>query len=523
MAILYVAITLCFMGLMLRIIDINTTLYSDAADSKHTKTISIGNSRGKIYDRNLELLVDTTQRLVAAVTPCAASYELLAQKFGEQEAKARVAQGNPLAFEVDNEINNEMIRTFNVPVRYSSDNLAVHLVGYLDSTGQNGLYGIEKAYNEVLKQGSGSLSVSFEVDAMGKAMLGLDKTINDNNFNSQAGIALTIDSKIQRVVENALKNSMIKSGCALVMHVDSGEIYALASAPTYDQNNVAKSLNSENSPLVNKALQSYSVGSVFKPIVAAAALESGMNMNYSYKCTGKVKIGDVTFKCYDGKAHGKQTMTEALGNSCNTYFINLLEQIDPDYLLSLCRSLGFAGEIQLASSISAAKGNLPENSDMLYPGERANLSFGQGKLLLSPVHMLAAYHALATGNYVSPAVIYGKTNSDGLLKTEPQSQARKIFSASTVKAMRKMLSQVVEEGNAKKAKSQIVSLAGKTGTAQSGIYENGDEICRTWFTGFFPSENPHYIVVIFNENGSSGSYDCAPVFKEICEGIVNAD
>ena len=84
-----------------------------------------------------------------------------------------------------------------------------------------------------------------------------------------------------------------------------------------------------------------------------------------------------------------------------------------------------------------------------------------------------------------------------------------------------MLFSVTENGNAYNAKSNMVSLAGKTGTAQSGVYKKGQEICRTWFAGFFPAEAPEYIVVVMNENGMGGNSDCGPVFNEICEGIIN--
>ncbi|MBQ1967247.1 MAG: penicillin-binding protein 2, partial [Clostridia bacterium] len=96
----------------------------------------------------------------------------------------------------------------------------------------------------------------------------------------------------------------------------------------------------------------------------------------------------------------------------------------------------------------------------------------------------------------------------------------KLISDSTVLQMKKMLKSVVENGKAEKAYSELVSLSGKTGTAQSGVYENKKEILRTWFSGFFPSDNPNYVVVVMNENGEGGNSDCAPVFKKICEGIV---
>ncbi|MCM1545251.1 MAG: hypothetical protein NC110_08130, partial [Ruminococcus sp.] len=92
-AALYIAVTLCFMGLMIKIIDINNDLYSDAANSQHMKTIQIGTSRGKIYDRNLNLLVDETERLIAAVTPSTAAFDLLSEKYGEVDAKEKIADG----------------------------------------------------------------------------------------------------------------------------------------------------------------------------------------------------------------------------------------------------------------------------------------------------------------------------------------------------------------------------------------------------------------------------------------------
>ena len=516
------SLAVCFSLLLIRIIDLNSKKYSEAAKGARTKTIQIGETRGKIYDRSLDPLVDSEERLIAAASPDEKIYQALKEKFGESEALRLMQEAKPLVFETETELSGENVRTFHVPVRYGSDSCAVHLVGYIDKTTKNGLSGIEKAYNTYLKENSGTLSVSFETDARGKALPGLNKTVNDNNFNSKAGVVLTLDKRIQKLTESALKESTIKSGAAVVMHIDTGEIYAMASVPEFDRNDPSKSLTSELSPFVNKVLQSYAVGSVFKPLVAAAALENGVSEAYEYECKGYIEVGDVRYECYAHKAHGKQTMKEALENSCNTYFVSLLEKSDPDLLLALCRSVGFSSETVIADGIKGSKGSLPDNDDFLYPGEVANFAFGQGKLLATPLQMLVAYHTLATGNCVSPTVIRGFADSDGLLKLEKSGNVKKIFSASTVKKMREMLSSVVENGNGEKAASSLVSLAGKTGTAQSGIFTtDGKEVCRTWFCGFFPSKNPHYIVVILNEDGESGSSDCAPVFKQICEGIVH--
>ena len=517
---LYSLVSLCLLLLTVRIIDITAKEYSSSAQEMHRKTIEIASTRGKIYDRNYKALVDCEEKLLAVFTPSVKAKQILSKLISKERAEEIIQSKRPYLAEVTEEINDENIKTFHVPIRYPSSALACHLVGYVNETSKNGASGIERGYNTLLKENGGKLSVSFSVDATGSVLQGLEKTVNDENYNSKAGVVLTVDKKIQKIAEEALKKSSIKSGCAIVMHVQSGEILALASVPQYDRNNIAKELEKENSPLSNKALPAYSVGSVFKSVVAAYALECKISEKTCFECDGKITVGDTVFSCYNQKAHGKQTMAEALQNSCNIYFIKLIEKLDTDSFLMFCRSLGLSSETKIAEGVCGEKGCLPAESSLRLPGERANFSFGQGKLLMSPLQMLGVYHALATGYYVEPTVIFGFANEEKLVKKEPAKNKTEVLSKNTVKTVRKLLSSVVEKGNAKSAKSKVVSLAGKTGTAQSGVYDGKREICRTWFSGFFPVNNPHYIVVVMNEDGTGGSVDCAPVFKEICENIV---
>lgn len=509
----------CFMALMLRIVYIGFSDYADVGLSQSRRTVTIGTTRGKIYDRNLKRLVDSDSELVAAVTPAIGSSRYLSAYLSSESLIEKIESGYPFAAVVNEEINNEFIRTFSVPVRYSGERLATHLIGYLDSTGSCGVTGLEKSYNSYLKSNGGSLSVSFEVDALGRVLAGMDKYINDDNFNSDAGLVLTLDYEIQKITEQELENSSIKSGCAIVMQPDSGEILALASVPDYDPYNVAEYLAAKNSPFVNKALKSYSVGSVFKPLIAAAAIENGIDPKEEYDCTGSITIGDTTFNCYNKKAHKKVNMEKALQNSCNTYFINLIMKADREYLLELCRLIGLEKSEKVAEGVYSDEGALPGSEELSQQGNLANLAFGQGSLSLTPLHMAKIYSALATGNSISPNLILGYADSKGIITREAAAAPQKILSEETVLKIRKMLFSVTEKGNAQGAKSDTVDLAGKTGTAQSGIYENSKEICRTWFCGFFPADNPRYVVVVMNEKGQGGNTDCAPVFRKICEGI----
>ncbi|MBE6775546.1 MAG: penicillin-binding protein 2 [Ruminococcaceae bacterium] len=516
---LYMLISLCFMALLLKIMDINRENYSAVTLSQSTRTLTVGEKRGTVYDRSLIPLTNSEKKLIAAVTPTVQSAEYLKSYFTAEELTDKINDGYPFLCTVDEEIINEHIYTFTVPVRYSESILAPHIIGYLDSEGE-GVSGIEKAYNRYLSENGGGLTVSFQVDAVGRVLAGMDKTVRDSNFSSKAGVVLTLDSTVQAIAEAALTESSIKSGAVIVMKAGTGELLAAASVPAFHPDRVGESLGAENSPLVNKAFSAYSVGSVFKSVVAAFALEEGFSAEECYECKGEITVGDTTFRCYNGKAHGETDMASALENSCNTYFINLSRRLNGKRLLSLCRRLGFGESDTFASSMVTSSGALPAAESLGIKGNFANFSFGQGDFSATPVQLASAYHALATGYAVSPVLVRGLTDAEGLLTLTESTVKEKVFSDSTVKQIRKMLAGVVSDGLADKAMSELLSLSGKTGTAQSGIYQQGKEICRTWFTGFFPSENPNYIVVVLNENGEGGNVDCAPVFKKICEGIV---
>ena len=171
--------------------------YTSVMTRQSTRTVIVGEKRGEIYDRNFSPLVGEEKKLLAVVTPCAGSYELLKGKADDSYLREKIEGASPFIIETDEEINNELIRTFSVPQRYSADPLAVHLIGYTDSTGKVGVTGIEKAYDSYLSENSGKLSVSFQVDAVGRVLAGMDKYITDENFTSKAGVVLSIDKNMR--------------------------------------------------------------------------------------------------------------------------------------------------------------------------------------------------------------------------------------------------------------------------------------------------------------------------------------
>ena len=500
------------MVLLGRIYYIAQTDYTKVSTRQSTRTVTVGEKRGEIFDRNFNPLVNTEKKLLAVVTPCVASYEYLKGMADDAYLREKIENGSPFIIEVSEEISTEFIRTFEVADRYSADPSAVHIIGYTDSSGKVGVTGIESSFDNYLSEHSGRLTVSFQVDAVGRVLAGMDKYINDENFTSQAGVVLTLDKKIQQMTEKALSDSKIKSGCAIVMSTHSGEILAIASVPEYDPKNVADSLTADNSPFINKALMSYSVGSIFKPVVAACALENGISPLRGYECKGEIQVGDRIFKCNDNKCHGKINMTQALEVSCNTYFINLIMKTDVDLLMKLCADMGLGQSVTLASKIKCSAGTLPTKKSLEIKGNLANFAFGQGDFSASPLQIASVYHTLSTGNAITPKLVLGLTNYMGLMTKEPSTSQRKVLSDETVLKLKTMLSAVGES-------YCLTDASGKTGTAQSGIYVGAKETLRTWFAGYYPSKNPKYIVVIMNENGSSGTADCVPVFRSLIKGI----
>ena len=508
---LFAAVCVLLGALLWRTMEVSVSFSAPALRQSHTRTLTVGESRGVIYDRSLQPLAPSGTRLMAAAVPCEAARETLKTLFGAETAQRLLEKGAPWVGETQTAVQTDFVRTFSVPVRRSANTLAAHLVGQTDGSGQ-GISGIEKAFNAVLSANSGFLAVRFPVDATGRVLPGEAKEIAYSNFRSHGGVALTIDRRLQQLTEQALAESNIESGCAVMMDVQSGELLAMASVPGFD----ADEAKAEKSPFANKALGVYSVGSVFKPLLAAFALEQGVSQAFSYTCTGACRVGDTRFPCFGEKAHGKQTMKQALENSCNTYFIRLMEEIDAAAFLSFCKSLGFGSPVPLCEGLSCGGGCLPNSNDLLLPGERANLAFGQGRLLASPVQILSVYQLLATGVQFPPTAVLGEVDANGQFRRETPFAGVRRLNGQTVRKMRKLLAASATAVGAEGG-------AGKTGTAQSGVFEHGKEVCRTWFAGFFPANDPKIAVVILNENGTSGAKDCAPVFRRMMESVGDTE
>ena len=496
---------------------------SQAAAPSSSMLIDIETLKGTIYDCNMNPLTNGETVIYAAAKPSAYSLGQLKGKVMPdifQSVMERMASGKPIAVKIDSTIKpNDDIKEIKVAERYPSSSLACHIIGYLDGSGQ-GISGIEKAYDNLLSAEKATVKVRFSSNAKGRVMLGENIEIIGNHI-PKSGVVLTIDRNIQSITENALDDSVTDCAAAVVIDIESGAIRACVSRPLFDPDNIAESLNNSKSPLINRAFLPFSVGSVFKPIVAAAAIENGIE-SYEYNCTGNVTYNGVTFNCHKKDGHGVVDMESAVAHSCNTYFISLAIKTGAEKIIQTAEGFGFGKNIFLANGMRSSSGYLPSVSELDSDAAIANISFGQGSLLATPLQICNAMATVARGGiYIEPYLIEGEVDKNGvMIPIKSYGERKQIISYETASMIQSFLEKVITNGSGSRAKSEFVTAAGKTATAQTGKSEGETEIYNAWFAGYFPAENPQYAVVIMKENGGEGALSCAPVFKEIAENMV---
>lgn len=514
--------SLAITGISARLFSISTnTQYASNDNSLFTRLID--ERRGYIYDRNLKPLVNNEKRSILCAIPSKASYDIISEIKGEKYADETIGKRFFTTTEIDSDLNlpqSQYYKVFDGINRYG-DSTALHLIGYVDSQSE-GVCGIEKYFNDELKNSSGSLSISYSASATEKMLVNYDIEIRDNNYSSKNGIALTIDKNIQKVTENALKNGKIDKGAAIILDVNTFEILACASTPVYERDCIENYLESEDSPFINRALTAFPVGSVFKAVTAAAALECNIKL-FDYTCNGAIEKSGNVFKCNKEEGHGKVTFNDALSLSCNPYFIELSTALGGEKLLRTAKLSGFGKSTDLGNGFYSDSGVLPDIKILNSEAAVGNFGFGQGYLTATPLQIAACFAVFANGGlYKQPTLYKGTVDSSGAFQGEISDSPKRIFKKETCKTINNALKETSISGTGKAAFSSLFSSCTKTATAQSGQYDKtGNEIKYCWFAGFFPAESPEYAICILKENGSSGGIDGAPVFKEIAEKIYN--
>ncbi len=512
-------IFLMFMYSILRVSVIAVSDYSKILENQNCLKLKIGDLRGTIYDCNLIPLTNNSKKIIAAVSPTdKAKTALKAKLKGEalENALNSLKDGKPILCEVPEFINCDGIVCTEVYESSTDTALAVHTLGYTDIDG-NGVSGLQKAYNEQLKSESDAY-IAYECNGKGELLKGAEPMLYNDSSITAGGIVSTIDINIQIIAEAAAK--AIDTGAVVIAEADTGKIRASVSLPTFQVNNIEEYLKDSDSPLLNRAINAYNVGSVFKPCVAAAGIENGIS-GFCYNCTGSCEIIDRKFKCHKSDGHGYFDLKQSIANSCNTYFYNFAFNIGGEEIFKTASSLRFGNSLKLCDGIETAKGCIPKSATLSNIAHLANFSIGQGELLLSPISILTLYCSIAgNGTYYIPSLVEG-TVKDGNFEEYNIGKPTRVMSETTADILKVCLLSVVEEGTGTDAKPKTVTAAGKTATAQTGKFVNGAEINSSWFCGFFPAENPKYVAVIFSENTTRQTLTCSQIFAQIADSVAN--
>jgi penicillin-binding protein 2 len=495
-----------------------------AAQQQSTFLLDVADTRGVIYDRNLRPLTNSSGGYVAAVLPCEQSADVLLRNAGLRQ-RAQLMQKLealvPFLWEVDTDgLYARGLEIFYVPQRHLDEQPAVHLIGQLDPATGRGASGLERAYDELLSSAGGTLKVRYATDALRRGLSKSPPEILDSGYNSGAGLVLTIDRDIQQLTEQAAQS--IERGAVVVMDPYTGDLLASVSRPDFNPNNPAASLNDERSPFINRAFYAYSVGSIFKLLVAATALEQGLTESHRYTCTGSIEVDGQQFRCHNPLGHGPIDMTTAIEKSCNTYFISLALGIGGRTLAYKAAQLGFSSVAELAPGLRTASGTLPSDRDLAAPAAQANLGFGQGALTATPIQIAALVSSMVnSGGAVTPRLVAG-TTPDGISMSSRTAiyGITPVFLPEAADEVRRMMISVVQQGSGQNAQPETGGAGGKTSSAQTGQYVDGREVVHAWFAGFYPAENPQYAIVVLVEAGESGSDTACPVFRQIADGLA---
>lgn len=509
----------------LYVLALDTDAYA-AVQRQTSWSAQLTNGRGMICDHNFQPLTNLTNRYVAVISSGTRDYlELFDATLQEDRPLlySGVGKSTPFLVRLNSTVENRE-DVFSYTQRYADVPLALHVIGYCNSDGV-GVTGLERAFNDYLTDGEDALSVFCSTNAMAQAD-GTQLPWLDSVQGTGNALQLSLDRAIQRVCEDVACDT-ITTGAIVVMECRTGRIKASVSMPQYDPEDVQKSIEAQDTALINRAFSSYNVGSVYKPLLAALALEQGFDPMAEYECTGEIEVDGHIYHCAYQKGHGSVNMLKALEDSCNCYFIWLGQQLGGKSIVDYSSLSGLGRATQLGGGYKAGSGNLPDETVLQNSGELAGLCFGQGKLTATPLQLAAAFNVFANnGIYVSPTLVEGEFNSytGEVTQSFYRPEELQVISEETAAAVRDMLTKVVEEGLGAGAAIPEASVAGKTGTAQTGrTRKNEDgtetEIYESWFVGFYPAQNPQYTIAVMMDSTDRMGEAVAPVFGKVCRAL----
>lgn len=391
---------------------------------------------------------------------------------------------------------------------YPYGELFCHTVGYA----ARGKAGIEAFANYELSHSSATLNDKVSSN------LAEEKIEADSVY-------ITLRSDLQEVAYNALG---VYNGAIIVTEVKTGNVLAMVSKPDYDPNEIEEFLDSltetsTSSILVNRATQGlYPPGSIFKLVTTLEYLREHDNdlSGYSYTCNGSFSYGDVRVTCFNSQAHGYEDYEYSLTNSCNSSFANIGVSLDLESYTKTLNGLLFNEELPIDIPSNISSFDLYGDDDSKEAIIQS--SFGQGRTIVTPLHMNMITCAIANGGVVmKPQLVSKVVNKDGTtVKTFNAVSYKRLMTAEESDILTDLMEKVVDHGTATKLKGLSYSVAGKTGSAE---YDSSKTFSHAWFTGFAPAEDPEIAVTVIMEEAGTGSSYAVPAAKRVMDAYFGVD
>ena len=552
------------------------------SENNRVRMVSLPAYRGTIKDRNGQTLVSIRPSFNLYITPedagdSVSSLDLLAEKIKFKRGKLKKSIGREksfkdilikadisreeVAFIEENNMRLPGIKIKAEPLRnYVYKDLMSHTLGYLgeisksklkntnnlfysqgDFVGKNGL---ENIFESTLRGKKGNKEV--EVDVSGREL----KTIRRLPSESGNNLILTLDLKVQTELEKAMTSTpeKIVNGSAVVIKVQTGEILAIASKPTFDPNEFAegitsgswrKLINDEMHPLQNRSIHSqYPPGSTYKIAVAYAALEEGViDPETTIYCPGHFKLGRGRYRCWKKSGHGAVNLHDALVQSCDVYFYTLGHRMGIDTLARYAKKFGFGTPAGIGLSreksglVPSTQWKLKNRKKAWLLGETIIASIGQGYNLVTPLQQANMMAAVANGGMLLKPYIVKRIEEPGgttIKEFFPEIRGKIAGSSENLEVIRKALRDVVNgvRGTGKRSRLKNIIVSGKTGTVQVVRMKSNEELEKedevpykyrdhAWFVAFAPYEKPEIAVAVLVEHGGHGGTTAAPIAKKV--------
>jgi len=583
---LFIFIVVAFLGLITRLVFLQIVegeRFTYLSENNRIRIKRVPGTRGMIFDREGQLLVDSRPSFDLIFVPedserPETTLKLLAGYLRRdpiellktfEENKNRVAfdelvLGRDIDWPAVVAVETHQLELPGVSLRarprrnYSDGPMAAHVLGYLGEMNQKqlkllkdqgyvlgdeiGQYGLERRWEELLRGQSGGQQV--EVDALGRRVRVLHEVTDVPGYT----VHLTLDRQLQETAYEALKG---KEGTIVALDVHSGAILALASTPAFDPNTFARGIKADEwsglikdqlRPLSNRATQGqYPPGSTFKIVMSIAGLEEGVIQPESFiQDPGFYSFGNRSFRDWKKGGHGAVNLHKAIVESCDTYFYQLGPKLGIDRIAKWANAFGLGEKTGIALD-DERSGTIPSTEwkrkryrQPWFPGETVSVAIGQGYVTVTPLQLANMMAAVANGGKLYRPYVVNKVESvDGATVREygPELIRTIELKPDTLKRVRAALADVVSapHGTGAAARSEVVSIAGKTGTAQvvemKGGYVKTEQLAyfnrdHAWFVSYAPVENPEVAIAVLVEHGGHGGDAAAPMAKKVFEKFI---